>query len=231
MTESSRGWNWSLGELGVRNTHPPPRSMAADIKKIVSAFSTSNITISDFIFHILTSSSSSERFLQNNLLAYADAIAEGLMKHPDRKQGNTRWATEFVKSKYGDEIRDLVQRNNGWHFSASTATATQLQEFRIEDMAEKMQLIAPQLWDLVGLLLSAVKPAIPSDPKADSTACVSDEDDDEYMWQLGASDFGAVVELIEEEAKYSREERLARRRKAILTVVSHLNWQSLEFDS
>lgn len=194
--------------------------MSAAISAVVSVFASSNITISDFIFHILTSTSGTERFLRDNLLLYADALSEGLIKHPKRTHSNLQWATEYVKSKYAGEIRDLVQRNSGWHFSASTATADQLQEFRIEEMAERMQQIAPQLWDLVGLLLSAVKP-IKSDLSGDSEMSGPDEEEEEYLWQqVGDLDLGEIVEFLEEESRSTREKRLAKRRQAIITVVS-----------
>ncbi|KAJ7076755.1 hypothetical protein B0H15DRAFT_925103 [Mycena belliarum] len=47
----------------------------------------------------------------------------------------------------------LADKENGWHFSAANTSAAQLQEFRIEDMATKMKTLAPELWDLFGLLL------------------------------------------------------------------------------
>jgi hypothetical protein len=36
-------------------------------------------------------------------------------------------------------------------------SAEQLKDFKIEEMAEKMEDLAPELWDLLGLLLSADK--------------------------------------------------------------------------
>ncbi|KAJ7928378.1 hypothetical protein B0H13DRAFT_1860573 [Mycena leptocephala] len=50
---------------------------------------------------------------------------------------------------------EISPTDNGWHFSAANTSAAQLQDFRIEDMATKMKTFAPELWDLLGLLLSA----------------------------------------------------------------------------
>ncbi|KAJ7702952.1 hypothetical protein B0H14DRAFT_2164322, partial [Mycena olivaceomarginata] len=60
-----------------------------------------------------------------------------------------------IKLKYAQLIRDLADKDNGWHFSAANTSAKQLQNFRIEDMAVRMQALAPELWDMLGLLLSA----------------------------------------------------------------------------
>ncbi|KAJ7750539.1 hypothetical protein B0H16DRAFT_1842618 [Mycena metata] len=59
------------------------------------------------------------------------------------------------KTQYAQSIRDLAEKDNGWHFSARNTSAAQLQNFRIEDMAKNMKSLAPELWDLLGLLLSA----------------------------------------------------------------------------
>jgi hypothetical protein len=65
------------------------------------------------------------------------------------------WAHGKIKTEYAQLIRDLADKDNGWHFSAANTSAKQLQDFRIEDMAARMKALAPELWDLLGLLLSA----------------------------------------------------------------------------
>ena len=60
-----------------------------------------------------------------------------------------------MKGKYTKDIRDLADIENGWHFSAIHTSEKQLKAFRIEDMALKMQQLALELWDLIGLILSA----------------------------------------------------------------------------
>ncbi|KAF8144248.1 hypothetical protein K438DRAFT_1488274, partial [Mycena galopus ATCC 62051] len=60
-----------------------------------------------------------------------------------------------VKFKYAESICNLAGKENGWRFSAANTSAKQLENFRIEDMATKMKKLAPGIWDLLGLLLSA----------------------------------------------------------------------------
>ena len=41
------------------------------------------------------------------------------------------------------------------HFGELKASERKLTDFRIEDMANKMKELAPELWDLLGLMLTA----------------------------------------------------------------------------
>ncbi|KAJ7710452.1 hypothetical protein B0H17DRAFT_1155424 [Mycena rosella] len=59
--------------------------------------------------------------------------------------------------KYAEAIRNLVKKENGWHFVPTRAAMEKLEDFQIEDMAREMKDISPELWDLIGLLLSADK--------------------------------------------------------------------------
>jgi hypothetical protein len=60
-----------------------------------------------------------------------------------------------MKARYASSIRELTRKEHGWHFSALRASAKQLEDFRIEDMAEKMKNLAPELWDMLGSVLLA----------------------------------------------------------------------------
>ncbi|KAJ7306711.1 hypothetical protein DFH08DRAFT_622444, partial [Mycena albidolilacea] len=91
----------------------------------------------------------------NDLVAHSDDILSAFFKHPRTSDSTLAWAHGIIKSRYAQLIRDLADKENGWHFSAANTSAAQLQEFRIEDMATKMKTLAPELWDLLGLLLSA----------------------------------------------------------------------------
>lgn len=56
---------------------------------------------------------------------------------------------------YADEILALSDKNTGFHFRASKANAAQLAGFSLQDMGLKMQELAPKLWKLLNILLSA----------------------------------------------------------------------------
>ncbi|EJF60694.1 hypothetical protein DICSQDRAFT_20038, partial [Dichomitus squalens LYAD-421 SS1] len=44
---------------------------------------------------------------------------------------------------------DLAKAEQGWHFGAMHTQPEQLRDFKIEDMANTMQMVAPKLWSLV----------------------------------------------------------------------------------
>ena len=61
-----------------------------------------------------------------------------------------------MKKKYIDSIKELTY-NEDWHFNASHASAKDLEDFHIEDMALNMKMLAPDLWNILGLLLTGDK--------------------------------------------------------------------------
>lgn len=197
-------------------------SDGSDISGIVLAFTQSNISISDFLFTILTTSTNSERFLRTDLLIHGDAICDALLHHPLRPDASLQWANEFVKSKYANEISALVDRDNGLHFSASTASAQQISDFRIEEMAKKMQVLAPHVWNLLDTLLSALrKPNFTTDSEGD---LVMDPpvDVDEDLEYYGDTNIEGIINLLDEATVKTPEERRIYRLDAILTVVRRL---------
>lgn len=64
-------------------------------------------------------------------------------------------AGKFMKEVYRDELLYLVAKPQGFHFGARTATLEQLEEFSIEQLAQKMGVLCPHLSDLLCVLLDA----------------------------------------------------------------------------
>ncbi|KAJ7187718.1 hypothetical protein GGX14DRAFT_383377 [Mycena pura] len=89
------------------------------------------------------------------LLDHSNDILRAFLNHPRSSPSTLSWAEGIIKTKYARVILDLAKKENGWHFSASNTQAKQLENFRIEEMAAQMKSLAPELWDLLGLLLSA----------------------------------------------------------------------------
>ncbi|EED78665.1 predicted protein [Postia placenta Mad-698-R] len=92
-----------------------------------------------------------------------------------------------MKARYCQATRDLVDTDNGWHFSALHVSATQVLDFRIEDMASKMQSMAPELCDLiVALLVGGESRGLKwSTSDEDEEGALLDADEIEYRSQLG----------------------------------------------
>ncbi|KAG5639628.1 hypothetical protein DXG03_003626 [Asterophora parasitica] len=51
------------------------------------------------------------------------------------------------------KVACLASQESGWHFSASHASALQIQAFSVEDMATKLKTQAPFIWKVLGHLL------------------------------------------------------------------------------
>lgn len=60
-----------------------------------------------------------------------------------------------MKEVYRDELLHLIAKPQGFHFGARTATLEQLEEFSIEQLAQKMGVLCPHLSDLLLALLDA----------------------------------------------------------------------------
>ena len=54
-----------------------------------------------------------------------------------------------------EELQALVQKENGWHFSALQAEASRITSFKLEMMAVKTRTLAPTLWHLLTALTHA----------------------------------------------------------------------------
>jgi hypothetical protein len=92
-----------------------------------------------------------------NLIDQTDKILLAFHEHPKSSKSTPAWENDLLKSRYAESIWELAKKENVWHFGALRASAKKPQEFRIEDMAQKMEDLAPELWDLLGLMLSADK--------------------------------------------------------------------------
>jgi len=72
--------------------------------------------------------------------------------HLNSKDSAFDWASTTMRKKYSESIKSLVCCEE-WHFNASHASAKELEDFRIEDMAVTMRRLAPDLWLILDVLL------------------------------------------------------------------------------
>jgi hypothetical protein len=92
----------------------------------------------------------------NDIPGQSEEILNAFLSHPNTSVSTFTWALDISTKKYTQSIRFLAQKSNGWHFNAYRASAKQLEDFRIEGMANNMRELAPELWDLLGLMLGDV---------------------------------------------------------------------------
>jgi hypothetical protein len=163
--------------------------------ELLGAFDHQQLPISDFLVSLLAHSALQDHPSVNHLLAHTDEVLNAFLAHPKSSRSVLQWANTLIKGKYAAAIQDLTRKENGWHFVPSRAAMEKLEEFRIEDMAREMKELSPELWDLIGLLLSADKQSREEDNQMET-----DNDD------------------LPKDPK-SKAEKLAERREALLVIV------------
>ena len=84
-----------------------------------------------------------------------------LNRIPDLLDLLSEWASsplasgvvKAASSTYESELRGLISKQSGFHFSGNKASLSQLEDFSITQMGWKIQDLAPNLWTLLGSLL------------------------------------------------------------------------------
>ncbi|KAJ7218441.1 hypothetical protein GGX14DRAFT_356865 [Mycena pura] len=166
---------------------------------LISTLETQHLQISHFVVSILRHTSFTEHPTVLDLLTHSDDILNALLAHPQSAQSTLSWANNSMKNKYAASIRELSQKKSGWHFDALHAKAAQLESFRIEDIGREIQILAPELWDLVGLMLSA------------DQQLAAEEEDDPMM---------SVDEELSKNPQ-TRAEKNAEQREALISIVDY----------
>ena len=125
------------------------------LQKVLQCFTDVDMTAYTFLTLLLNEPTFNNHPCTKDLLGNLSNLFATFLKHPKSSENTWAWASNLIKQKYSQDIRDLADIENGWHFGALKASEKKLADFRIEDMAEKMQELAPELWDLLGLMLTA----------------------------------------------------------------------------
>jgi hypothetical protein len=64
-------------------------------------------------------------------------------------------AIRVATATYWDEVQNLIHPHTGFHFKGTSTCLPQLENFSIAQMGQTIQKIAPNLWNLLGVLLDA----------------------------------------------------------------------------
>ncbi|KAJ7640085.1 hypothetical protein DFH06DRAFT_1334987 [Mycena polygramma] len=83
------------------------------------------------------------------------------------------WARKAIQKSTTEAIK-ILTANDDWHFNAEHASAAELEDFKIEEMAATMKELAPHLWTLLQMLLSRDEIDADGDQVMDD---LSDEDE------------------------------------------------------
>ncbi|KIO01850.1 hypothetical protein M404DRAFT_28360 [Pisolithus tinctorius Marx 270] len=164
------------------------------------------------------------RFLNeiNNLRRHLPSILSAFLAHPLLHDTISQWAANIHTEKMVSSIRALTASSSGWHFSAVGASSKRLADFRMEDLAVSMESNAPELFCLLGSLLSAlVKDPTPYTPVPAESLMVDDDEDESWAAADGRHDKNeASPEPVKEDAK--TQQRIAILRIKMVLIISIL---------
>ena len=140
------------------------------------------MTLPELVISLLQDPRLQNHAALDGLVTHTTEILTALAAHQSTSKSTLKWASDLMKARYAQSIRELTRKEHGWHFSALRASAKQLEDFRIEDMAEKMEQLAPELWEMLSAVLSADR------RQTRIKAGLSDEqerDEDQVMGNVG----------------------------------------------
>ncbi|KAF8152227.1 hypothetical protein B0H34DRAFT_821021 [Crassisporium funariophilum] len=177
-------------------------------------------TISNVLMELLSDTKYQSHPMVTDLCAHADQLCAVLQFASTtaswgKNQDNGQWAFNYVKRKYKDEIRKLVVDIPEFKFSAVHASAEQIDEFKVDEMADKIKDVAPNLWDILGELLES-----PRKTKVDGNLGEernrSNHQPDQHWAECDEVDLEGIISDITQPA--AREQQKDAKRQAILTI-------------
>ncbi|KAJ7037742.1 hypothetical protein C8F04DRAFT_952134 [Mycena alexandri] len=177
----------------------------SQIERIAAHLKQEAVTASDFVITLLERPSFRDHACTASLVEKASEIIDLFSKHPTSSESTFQWARKAIQKRTADSITRLTA-NRDWHFDASHASAEQLQDFQIEEMAKEMKQIAPDLWNVLHLLLSKDHKDVDGDQVMSGTT-----PDDEFD-ELG--NFAQAVP----DGPGTRAKRVEKRREGIRTI-------------
>jgi len=177
------------------------------------AFQSSGLSVSNYVITLLEHQMLEEHPCTVDLINNADKIIEAFSYHPRSRSSAFNWAAATMKKKYSESIKSLIS-NEEWHFNASHASAKQLEDFRIEDMALKMKELAPDLWLMLDILLMGTRIPLPE-------LLSTDHDGDHIMSATEDSENIDTDSLNDHSEKLGKVDKNIARREALCTIVCY----------
>lgn len=205
------------------------------LHQILAAISHYGTTPSAFITTLLDSPNEDQytQRAMNDIGNEIEVVLEHLFSHDQLRERARQWACKHTTKLYESQVIALTRRETGLHFTAKNTTEQKLKEFDIHLLAQKMQNLAPDLWELMGGLLAAdstinrkrerrqrKKPAKLVEPvqRDDGDIDMRDVgDSDEDYWE-GVDDIAGLGD--EDDEPEDKEEQVHERFLGLVTIVS-----------
>ncbi|KIJ96749.1 hypothetical protein K443DRAFT_10382 [Laccaria amethystina LaAM-08-1] len=154
----------------------PSSACLAVLDAVSIALETSTLSLSDYVVTLLKYQALWDHPSTVDLVNNTTKIMTAFLDHLDSKISAFDWASTIMRKKYSVGIKLLVSCEE-WHFNTSHASAKELEDFWIEDMAITMKRLAPDLWLLLDMLLMG-------DRKCPAESLTIDLDEDYVIMSL-----------------------------------------------
>jgi hypothetical protein len=154
----------------------PSSACLAVLDAVSIALETSTLSLSDYVVTLLKYQALRDHPSTVDLVNNTTKIMTAFLDHLDSKISAFDWASTIMRKKYSVGIKLLVSCEE-WHFNTSHASAKELEDFWIEDMAITMKRLAPDLWLLLDMLLMG-------DGKCPAESLTIDLDEDYVIMSL-----------------------------------------------
>ncbi|KAL6297985.1 hypothetical protein BKA93DRAFT_813167 [Sparassis latifolia] len=157
-----------------------------------------------------------------DLVNRAQEILTAFHLHPKTTATTVDWTLQLARSCYSGAVQMLTRKEHGWHFSAANTKPEQIHDFRIEDMAEKMRTITPDLWEMVHFLLSG-KDSMDTDTEMELDSREPDLEERQYWESEGMEDVWVgpdeVAAEVQQEEKDQKAAQKKRESHEVLTTI------------
>ncbi|KAF8971524.1 hypothetical protein BDZ97DRAFT_1786939 [Flammula alnicola] len=182
-------------------------------------------TIKDFLEFFLGEPTFEDSATRHFFIAECPDLINALFNHKDTREPILSTCLLLCTEILMSEIAQMASKQSGWHFSAKTASAAQLEAFSIEEMAAELRSETPLLWRTIGCLLTS-DPArecrraqyLATETRKDAAGSMADgfwDDEDEYLEQdtePELEDMSKMDDGGDPESLQSKRQRRARNR-------------------
>jgi hypothetical protein len=165
---------------------------AQNAAAILQLISDSKSTLSEFLCFIFEDRNLDGHPAVQDTIDNIKPFLSTLLDHRGLHNPMLQWALAVTNRDHAQSIQQLTRTSEGWHFAASNASADQISDFQLEEMAQQIENTAPRLWKTVTALLSADPKQMRRRSRQDLTdeaeamrvdSDVLEEEDDTEFWE------------------------------------------------
>lgn len=197
------------------------------LRNILSNLQSTNVTLSELFTFVVVHGqfNGPNDILFQDIINNTRVLLSSLYHNPATASSTVAWTHEVARAHYSNAVSQLTHVSHGWHFGATQADPSQIQDFQLDDMATHLERSAPDLWALVLDLLGGwaqgtqAKAAAPAGSRNERAPFWEDPEDDDYWGGDDMLDTGAGGRPLNKPADGDRR----RKRRVLLSrVVSNI---------